>query len=118
MTKPRRHSATTAAVLLALLDQPEDESYGYGLTARTGLLSGSLYPILARLEERGFVSSQWISTFAGRPPRRLYLLTELGRQEAERVAQTELGVNAARQLAERAAEGPPLMEPSGHCLSS
>lgn len=105
--KQRRHSATTVAVLLALLDQPKDESYGYGLTARTGLLSGSLYPILARLEERGLVRSSWVPSVAGRPPKRLYHLTPAGQAEAERVAATELGTNVAARLAARASTAPP-----------
>lgn len=109
----RRHSATTVAVLLALLDQPGDESYGYGLTARTGLPSGSLYPILARLEERGFVTSVWEridSTALGRPARRIYTLTAAGREEAETVAESDLGRTVAQQLIDRASDRPPLVE--------
>jgi len=87
--KQRRHSSTTIAVLIAMLDQPADESYGYGLTARTGLVSGSLYPILARLEERGLVTGEWQNSHTGRPPRRIYKLTPVGRAEAERI-QSEL----------------------------
>lgn len=83
--KQRRHSPTTVAVLVALLDQPEAETYGYSLTARTGLVSGSLYPILSRLEKRGFVIGEWQQSKAGRPPRRVYKLTDAGREEAERV---------------------------------
>jgi DNA-binding PadR family transcriptional regulator len=82
--KQRRHSPTTIAVLIAMLDQPADESYGYGLTARTGLVSGSLYPILARLERRGLVTGEWQLSHTGRPPKRIYRLTEDGLAEALR----------------------------------
>lgn len=83
--KQRRHSPTTIAVLVAMLDQPEAESYGYSLTARTGLVSGSLYPILSRLEKRGLVIGNWEQLKVGRPPRRVYKLTDAGREEAEKV---------------------------------
>lgn len=87
--KQRRHSAATVAVLLTLLEQT-GEVHGYGLTTGTGLVSGSLYPILARLESRNLVSSRWDpGPVAGRPARKLYQLTEDGVTEAERVLADE-----------------------------
>lgn len=55
--------------------------YGFGLIQTTGLKSGSLYPILERLERQGWVSSAWEQVDpaeAGRPRRRYYRLTPEG----------------------------------------
>ena len=51
----------------------------------TKLLSGSLYPILARFESAGWLTSEWEDvdpSEAGRPRRRLYSLTRIGQQAA------------------------------------
>jgi PadR family transcriptional regulator PadR len=51
----------------------------------TKLQSGTLYPILIRLEDAGWLESRWEETSAselGRPRRRLYLLTGLGTRAA------------------------------------
>lgn len=59
--------------------------YGFDLTRRTGLKSGSLYPILARMEAGGLVTSSWEEVdpaAEGRPRRRYYQLTEDGAQTA------------------------------------
>ena len=59
--------------------------YGYALTRETGLRSGTLYPILMRLEERAWLETQWENPEelaqgrAGRPPRHMYRLTAGGR---------------------------------------
>ena len=55
--------------------------YGLQLSRAAGLKSGTLYPVLARLEGAGWVSSSWEvldPRLAGRPRRRFYVLTELG----------------------------------------
>jgi PadR family transcriptional regulator PadR len=53
--------------------------HGYELSEQTDLKSGTLYPILLRLSERGVLESKWEpSPHEGRPPRRLYRLTALG----------------------------------------
>jgi DNA-binding PadR family transcriptional regulator len=49
----------------------------------TGLPSGTLYPILRRLTERGLLSSTWEAPVVeGRPARHLYRLTADGRATA------------------------------------
>jgi DNA-binding PadR family transcriptional regulator len=84
-------SPQTRAVLRALRDEP-GWSYGYDLSRATGLKSGTLYPMLARLAERGLLETAWEQAAPlGRPPRHLYRLsaagTELTRSlPAERVS--------------------------------
>ena len=76
--RQRRPSAQTLAVLQAL--STGDWSYGLEIAGVTGLKSGSLYPILARLDERGLLESRWLEPErAGRPPRHAYRLTAAGK---------------------------------------
>jgi PadR family transcriptional regulator, regulatory protein PadR len=54
---------------------------GADVAAATGLASGSLYPILLRLERARWLDSRWEQVDpreAGRPRRRLYTMTALG----------------------------------------
>lgn len=74
-------------VLAALLDDSQlgTDSYGLDLSRRTGIKSGTLYPVLDRLEDAGWVRARWEGiepTKAGRPRRRLYRLTGTGAHEA------------------------------------
>ena len=77
-------SAATAKVLICFLDDPAEPQYGFGLMRSTGVKSGSLYPILERLERIGWVESteEDIDERAeGRPRRRLYRLTAEGERD-------------------------------------
>ncbi len=68
-------------VVTALLEDPDAERYGLDLMRDTGLASGTLYPILVRLERAGWVEAEWedIDPVAeGRPSRKYYRLTRLG----------------------------------------
>jgi PadR family transcriptional regulator, regulatory protein PadR len=68
--------------------RPVPPAWGYRLCEETGLGSGTVYPILDRLERAGYVRSyRETPTPPGRPPRRFYELTGTGR---------ELAVQAAR----------------------
>jgi PadR family transcriptional regulator, regulatory protein PadR len=90
MTRTRRPSPQTVAVLRALMAQPAEWRYGYELGQQVGLKAGSLYPILIRLSERELLASRWeeqSEASAGRPPRHLYRLTGAGRELAEQLAQ-------------------------------
>jgi DNA-binding PadR family transcriptional regulator len=72
-------SAQTLSVLAALCDQPSQWQYGYALAKQTGLKSGTLYPILIRLADRGTVEACWQDEpEPGRPRRHLYRLTAAG----------------------------------------
>ena len=73
-------------VLRALLDDPAGEWYGLQLCEETGLPSGTIYPIVARLELLGWVESSWEDpsrhVAEGRPRRRYYRLTGDGAAQA------------------------------------
>ena len=87
MTKTRRPSAQTIAIVLALAEKPAAWRYGYELCRQLDLKPGSLYPILVRLADRGFLETSWESDApAGRPPRHLYRLTGSGRALATELA--------------------------------
>jgi len=77
-------SAQTLLVLAALCAEPREWLHGYGIARDTGLKSGSLYPILIRLADRGLVEARWEEGQpAGRPRRHLYRLTSEGRASAK-----------------------------------
>jgi len=83
-TRARRPSPQTVAVLSALAGAPSTWRYGYELGQEVGLKAGSLYPILIRLCDRGWLEASWESDPpVGRPARHLYRLTGAGRQWAE-----------------------------------
>jgi PadR family transcriptional regulator PadR len=83
---PRRpdRSPQTVAVLDALAGDASDLAtwrHGYDVARRTGLASGTLYPILARLADRGYLERRWeVDPPPGRPARHLYRLTAIGQQ--------------------------------------
>jgi len=78
--RSRRFSPQTLAVLTALAEDGAEWRYGLEIAAATGLKSGSLYPILQRLAERGLLESRWQEPDRpGRPPRHAYRLTSSGR---------------------------------------
>jgi PadR family transcriptional regulator, regulatory protein PadR len=70
----------TALVLQALLD---GRHHGFDIMAATGLPSGTVYPILRRLDADGCVRSRWekegVARKEQRPPRRYYELTAGGK---------------------------------------
>lgn len=79
MTSHRKESVQSVAVMVALLEQARTWRHGYALAKATGLQSGTLYPILGRLEDRGYLESKWLeSMLPGRPPRHVYRLTPIG----------------------------------------
>jgi DNA-binding PadR family transcriptional regulator len=82
MARSRSHSAQTVRVLRTLADDPTSWRHGYDLCVELGLKSGSLYPILIRLADRGLLEASWESGDSGRRPRHLYRLTADGVAEA------------------------------------
>jgi DNA-binding PadR family transcriptional regulator len=79
MSRIRRSSGQTLNLLRALTDEPRKWHHGYELSKATELLSGTLYPILMRLSDRGFLDHKWVDTEErGRPPRHVYRLTAKG----------------------------------------
>ena len=76
-----RLSLQTLKVLSAVLSAQQDELSGADIGRATNLASGTLYPILLRLEQAGWLESRWETDdprMLGRPRRRFYRLTELG----------------------------------------
>src|SRR5262249_23146355 len=102
VTSRPEFSAQTLSVLAALCDQPAQWQHGYALAKQTGLKSGTLYPILIRLADRGLVEACWQDEPApGRPRRHLYRLTAAGPARA-----TEALASAARPVATKAGRAP------------
>jgi PadR family transcriptional regulator, regulatory protein PadR len=89
MARQQNISAQTLNLLAALLEQADDWHHGYDLSQRTGLKSGTLYPILMRLSEQGHLESEWLEpSKPGRPARHAYRLTPDGLALAKERAQT------------------------------
>ena len=85
MARAPRMTMATQLVLRALLADPTAELYGSEIGGAAGLMSGTVHPILARLEGAGWVSSRWEDVdpqVAGRPVHRYYGLTGEGVQQA------------------------------------
>jgi DNA-binding PadR family transcriptional regulator len=75
----------TLLVLQVLLADAELERYGGEIGSEAGLPSGTVHPILARLEGVGWLESRWEDVDpreAGRPARRYYRLTTSGANHA------------------------------------
>ena len=107
MTSPSGFSVQTLSVLAALCDQPSQWQHGYALAKQTGLKSGTLYPILIRLADRGLVEACWQDEpTPGRPRRHLYRLTSAGLASATG-ALASAAERAAEQAAARAGTGKP-----------
>jgi PadR family transcriptional regulator, regulatory protein PadR len=89
-----RMTASLERVLRVFLDDPAARRYGYDLMKAAAVPSGTLYPLLARLEARGLVASAWETPrHDGERPRRYYRLTG----EGIRVARLELAQLSARR---------------------
>src|ERR1700674_1901877 len=82
---PRSPSASpqTRLILDLLGRDPTNWHYGYNRSRRSGLKSGTLYPILVRLADRGWLETCWTAPERpGRPPRHTYRLTSDGARAA------------------------------------
>ena len=97
-------------LLLSLL--AEEEDYGYAIVVRLhrhgfdGLVEGTVYPALSRLEAKGLLASRLVASVSG-PARKYYRLTRAGTEELDRSAQAfaELAANAARLMGSAALAG-------------
>ena len=68
------------------MSRTQDEMSGAEIARSTKLASGTLYPILLRLEEAGWVESRWEAEAPqelGRPRRRFYKITGVGARNAQ-----------------------------------
>lgn len=72
-------------ILSQFLESPSEGLAGADIGKATGIMSGTVYPALARLEQAGWLNSVWETldpSEAGRPRRRLYRLTGAGSRKA------------------------------------
>jgi len=96
VTRTRRPSPQTVAVLTTLAADPSVWRYGYELGQQVGVKAGSLYPILMRLCDRGLLEAAWETEApAGRPARHLYRLTGTGEHLAQELAVSEASARSA-----------------------
>src|SRR4051794_20177884 len=97
-TRGPRMTGPTRAVLDVFLGASDADHYGLAIGAATRLPSGTIHPILARLEGLGWLTSTWEEidpADAGRPRRRLYRLTDTGLERA-RAALRDSEIRQAR----------------------
>lgn len=89
--QPVRMSLQTLKVLEVFLEQPSSEKSGADVQKLSSIASGTLYPILLRLESAGWFLSRWEDVDpaeVGRPRRRLYRITPTGLARATEVFST------------------------------
>ncbi len=92
MGRTRRPSKQMLVLLEALSAQSQQWRHGYDLMKETGLLSGTLYPLLMRMTEQGLVEAEWREpTHPGRPPRHAYRLTASGIELARSLSNPDHG---------------------------
>jgi len=79
MVRNRRPSKHMILLLQTLAERRQEWRHGYELMKETGLLSGTLYPLLMRMTDQGLVEAEWRAPAQpGRPPRHAYRLTAAG----------------------------------------
>jgi len=93
-----RHSPQTLQVLDFFLSNPKGWKHGYDINQSTGLMSGTLYPILMRMAERGLLETCWETPEGGRPPRHLYRFTPEGLRYARELKAARSGSGARNPL--------------------
>lgn len=83
MTRSRSLSPGARRVLQALAGAGPEGRHGYDLCREAEIKSGTLYPLLVRLEGQGYLAADWQASEApGRPPRHVYRLTAEGQRLA------------------------------------
>lgn len=92
-----RLSGPTLKVLHLYLTGPHGPVSGVEITKASGIVAGTLYPLLSRLQAAGWLESEWEDVDpkeVGRPRRKFYRMTEFGQLRA-RAALSELQVQIA-----------------------
>jgi PadR family transcriptional regulator, regulatory protein PadR len=96
--KDPRLSHQMLRVMGTFLENPKEGLAGSDIWKKTGILSGTLYPVLMRLERAGWLEGEWEVLDphdTGRPRKRLYRLTGLGYNKS-RSALAEIGLPIGR----------------------
>ena len=91
---PIKSKTVFPALILHLIERQPD--HGYGLMQRIAEVCGDLvavntnkiYPLLRRLEERGFVTASWETP--GKRSRRVYAITAAGTERLARIKSSML----------------------------
>jgi PadR family transcriptional regulator PadR len=108
---PAGSPTSTQAVLRAFTDRPGDAMYGLEICAKAGLPSGTIHPILARLERIGWLESSWEDIDPSqerRPRRRYYQLNPDGLEQAKfALARSAQATAALRRFRPGLAQGGP-----------
>ncbi|OWQ85293.1 PadR family transcriptional regulator [Roseateles aquatilis] len=92
MIRKRAPSPQAVGLLAELARAPRIWHHGYELTKALGIKSGTLYPLLMRLEGQGLLEAEWReSDQPGRPARHAYRLTAQGLQAARDATTTGPG---------------------------
>jgi PadR family transcriptional regulator PadR len=109
------HGFLELCLLSALATEPD---YGFGLAQRLttagfgDIPGGTLYPALLRLEQQGWVSTEWVASGSG-PRRKYYHLTPAGREILRRDQLAWQGFRASLDALVGAAEGATTEAPEG-----
>ena len=88
MTSDPRITLQTMKVLQLFCERAPEELAGIDIAKSTGIASGTLYPLLARLEIADWLESRWEDIDPHkeqRPRRRYYRLTDAGSGKVERL---------------------------------
>jgi len=91
----QRVTASTVDVLAVLLEAHEP-MWGLAIAKQSGRTPASIYPILSRLEDGGWVVGSWdIEEERSGPRRRLFVYTDAGRSGAQLVVSDYLARHAS-----------------------
>jgi len=85
MASNMRLTRPALKILKLFLERPTERNSGAEISRALGISSGTMYPLLARFENAGWLTSEWEAVDpaeAGRPRRRFYKLTALGQNSA------------------------------------
>ena len=92
MSRSRALSSQARSILAVLLEAQGRWSHGYDLARQAGVRSGTLYPLLIRLDAQGYLEAEWQQpSQGGRPPRHAYRLTAGGVE----LARAQSGIRTA-----------------------
>jgi PadR family transcriptional regulator PadR len=96
MAEDIRKTTPLLKIIEATVAEPTASYWGFDLMRATGLASGTLYPLLARLENLKWLTSGWAEPEApGKPARRYYKLTQYGTEQA-RITRAEAAARGRR----------------------
>lgn len=82
----RRRRENVAQLAGHLAAHPDERHYGYDVAKVTGQRSAVMYRLMQRFLDNGWLEDGWEEKPGDRPPRRYYVITDLGRAELPRLA--------------------------------